>query len=108
MKLILFVFLVIAVILPLFGNAISLTVDWLWFKELNLESVFLTTLLTKAKIGALTTIVFIIIAFINIYTAMSLGRRKTPVLYYDIIEIPVVEQYRSMIDSVVLIFTALI
>ena len=108
MKLILFVFLVIAVILPLFANTIFLTTDWLWFKELNLESVFLTTLLTKAKIGALTTIVFIIIAFINIYTAMSLGRRKTPVLYYDIIEIPLVEQYRSMIDSVVLIFTALI
>jgi len=101
-------FLLIAVIIPLFRNLIILTVDWLWFKELNLESIFIKTLITKAEIGSFVSISFIIIVFINIFIAMKFGERKTPIIYRDIIEIPQVEAYRSTVDNAVFILTAII
>ena len=108
MKLLLVVFLIFAILLPLFGNIILLTTDWFWFKEINFENIFLTTLFAKTKVGSLVTVIFIIVVFINIYIAMNLGKRKTPVIYYDIIEIPQVETYRSTVDTAVFVLTAII
>lgn len=108
MKLLIIFFLLIAVIIPLFGNAIILTTDWLWFKEINFENIFITSLLAKVKVGSLVTILFITVVFINIYIAMNLGKRKTPLVYYDIIEIPQVEAYRSTVDTAVLTLTAIV
>ena len=58
------VLIVIAVLVFLFLCLIGFITDFLWFKELDYVSVFLTKLLTQLKIGIPTFIVVTFLAYV--------------------------------------------
>jgi len=53
----------------LLGQAIPLYTDWLWYKEVALESVFITILKAKLALGAIMGVAFFITLYINLYLA---------------------------------------
>ncbi|MBI2001262.1 MAG: UPF0182 family protein [candidate division NC10 bacterium] len=56
------------------GQILALYIDWLWFREVQFTSVFLTVLRTEVLLGAVTGAAFFLILYINVL----LGRRLTP------------------------------
>jgi uncharacterized membrane protein (UPF0182 family) len=56
------------------GQILGLYIDWLWFREVQFTSVFLTVLRTEVLLGAVTGAAFFLILYINVL----LGRRLTP------------------------------
>lgn len=60
-------FLFIGILLAI--NLIPLYIDWLWFNEVNLGTVFITVVSTKIVLGIAGAILFFIIIYINILYA---------------------------------------
>lgn len=60
-----FVIAFVALLLILSVNTLPLYVDWLWFTEVNLSSLFLTILSAKLFLGAAGAILFFVITFLN-------------------------------------------
>jgi uncharacterized membrane protein (UPF0182 family) len=55
--------------LALAGRMVGLYVDWLWFQEVRFETVFLTVLLTKLKVGLGLGLVFLALLGGNLWMA---------------------------------------
>ncbi|MGH9452665.1 MAG: UPF0182 family protein, partial [Terriglobia bacterium] len=66
-------FLLILFVAPLFGGGIDLLVDWLWFKHLGYEIIYLTVLKGRIAVSTFASFAFIIIVAINLLIA----RRST-------------------------------
>jgi hypothetical protein len=69
-------FFIIAFILPFVGKAVHLIVDYLWFKELNLTTLFTTTLVAQIGCGTAVGILAFALIFGNIILADRISRRS--------------------------------
>jgi uncharacterized membrane protein (UPF0182 family) len=57
---------------------VSIYPDWLWFENLGFSSIFWTMLLSKFGVGALFLLLFLLIAWLNFYSARRLNPKKVP------------------------------
>jgi uncharacterized protein len=60
------VVVVIFVVVPLAGQAITLYTDWLWFHEVGYASVFTTILWSKVLLGFLAAVVGFVVFYVNL------------------------------------------
>ncbi|NIS59831.1 MAG: hypothetical protein GTO13_03725 [Proteobacteria bacterium] len=57
---------------------VSIYPDWLWFENLGFFTVFWTTLLSKFGVGLAAWLVFILIVFLNLFSAKLSTKRVDP------------------------------
>ncbi|MBI4753339.1 UPF0182 family protein, partial [Candidatus Desantisbacteria bacterium] len=87
--------------LLLFGDAIRLYINWLWFQETGLEQVFTTTLLAKSQIGLITGGLFFILLFVNLLIARCVAAKKGPRIVEDnLFEIPKIDEFAPKINKI--------
>jgi len=63
-------------LLNLVGQLLGLYIDWLWFREVQFTSVFLTVLRTQLLLGAVTAGAFFLILYGNVLLARRLAPRE--------------------------------
>jgi len=86
-----FLFLIIIVafaLLSMVGQILGLYIDWLWFREVQFTSVFLTVLRTQVILGAVTAAAFFLILYINVLLALRLAPRDALVAVDDALGLP--------------------
>lgn len=93
MRIFLFLFIIIAVIVPFFFNIVDFSVDYIWFSQLGYGQIFETSLLTKIITGFTAAIIFFLISALNIYIAGSRKPLEIPVVSGNILEFPDIERY---------------
>jgi uncharacterized membrane protein (UPF0182 family) len=64
------------VLLNMTGQILGLYVDWLWFREVQFTSVFLTVLHTELLLGVVTGAAFFLILYGNVTLARRLAPRE--------------------------------
>lgn len=64
-------------VLPLFGRAVGILTDFLWFREIHLTNVFKTTIITKIGLGFGAGILAWLVIYGNIILAKRLSRRRS-------------------------------
>ncbi|MCX8053408.1 MAG: UPF0182 family protein [Armatimonadetes bacterium] len=69
---------IIALILIFGGALVSLLTDWLWFKDLGYERIFITRLLTRLEIGLLFGLLFFIVIYGNLWYARRIAPPPSP------------------------------
>lgn len=62
-------------LLSIGGRILGLYIDWLWFREVQFTSVFVTVLRTQILLGAVTAIAFFLILYANVLLAWRLAPR---------------------------------
>lgn len=80
----------------LLGQALPLYTDWLWFKEVAYEAVFLTILKTKLALGVFLGIAFFLIIYINLHIARRSPARDVLIELEDTLGLPsrhIIEPY---------------
>ncbi len=70
------------------GQILGLYIDWLWFREVQLTSVFVTVLRTEVLLGAVTGVAFFLILYINVLLARRLAPRDALVVADDALGLP--------------------
>jgi uncharacterized membrane protein (UPF0182 family) len=65
------------------GQLLGLYVDWLWFREMQFTSVFVTVLRTQILLGAITGAAFFLILYVNVTLARRLAPRTAVVAVED-------------------------
>jgi uncharacterized membrane protein (UPF0182 family) len=70
------------------GQILGLYIDWLWFREVQFTSVFVTVLRTEVLLGAVTGAAFFLILYINVLLARRLAPRDAPVVADDALGLP--------------------
>ena len=70
-------------LLSIGGQILGFYIDWLWFREVQFTSVFLTILRTQALLGAVTAIAFFLILYANVLLAWRLAPRDALVAVDD-------------------------
>ena len=78
-------------LLNMAGRILGLYIDWLWFREVQFTSVFVTVLRTQVLLGAVTAVAFFLIVYINVFLARRLARRETLVVADDALGLPIPE-----------------
>ena len=63
---------VAVVLLSTASQILGLYTDWLWFREVQFTSVFLTVLRTQVLLGAGTAVAFFLILYGNVFLARRL------------------------------------
>ena len=64
--------LIVLIILNCIPLIINFYVDWLWFKSLNYENIFLTIFKSKICLGFLMGLIFFVFAYANILIAKKM------------------------------------
>jgi hypothetical protein len=75
-------------LLNLVGQLLGLYIDWLWFREVQFTSVFLTVLRTQLLLGAVTAGAFFLILYGNVLLARRLAPREALVGADDALGLP--------------------
>ena len=75
-------------LLPMVGQILGLYTDWLWFREVQFTSVFLTVLRTQAILGVVTAAAFFLILYVNVLLAWRLAPREALVVADDALGLP--------------------
>jgi len=70
------------------GQILGLYIDWLWFREVQFPSVFVTVLRTEVLLGAVTGAAFFLILYINVLLARRLAPRDAIVVADDALGLP--------------------
>ena len=70
------------------GQILALYTDWLWFREVQFTSVFVTVLRTQALLGVVTGAAFFLILYINVLLARRLAPRDALVVADDALGLP--------------------
>ena len=70
-------------LLSMVGQILGLYTDWLWFREVQFTSVFLTVLRTQVILGVVTGAAFFLILYLNVLLAWRLSPRDAIVLADD-------------------------
>jgi uncharacterized membrane protein (UPF0182 family) len=70
------------------GQIVGLYKDWLWFREVQFTSVFLTVLQAQVLVGMVTGVVFFLILYGNVIVARRLSPRETLVAGDDVEGLP--------------------
>jgi len=91
------------VIFFLSGTLMSLYIDWLWFKEVFYESVFLKILTTKFIIGSLAGLLFFAFLYFNLLFASNYKPDALRVLDDGVFQIQQKEMIKPYIHHIILI-----
>src|SRR3990170_4092677 len=70
------------------SQLLGLYVDWLWFREVQFTSVFVTVLGTQVLVGAVTGAAFFLILYANVLLARRLAPRDVLVVAEDALGLP--------------------
>ena len=70
------------------GQMLSLYTDWLWFREVQFTSVFVTVLRTQVLLGVVTTAAFFLILYGNVILARWCAPREVLVAPDDTLGLP--------------------
>jgi uncharacterized protein len=70
------------------GRILGLYTDWLWFREVQFTSVFVTVLRTEVLLGVVTGAAFFVILYGNVALARRLARRDVLVVADDALGLP--------------------
>jgi uncharacterized membrane protein (UPF0182 family) len=84
--------------------------DWLWFREVQFTSVFVTVLQTQVLLGVVTGAAFFLILYGNVTLARRLATREALVVTDDLPELPspeILQPYLSRLTLPVSITLAL-
>jgi uncharacterized protein len=65
------------------GKILGFYADWLWFREVQFTSVFVTVLQTQVLLGVVTGVAFFLILYGNVTLAWRLARREALVVVDD-------------------------
>ena len=89
-------------LLSIGGQILGFYFDWLWFREVQFTSVFLTILRTQALLGAVTAIAFFLILYANVLLAWRLAPRDALVAVDDGFGLPSPELLEPYVRSLAL------
>jgi uncharacterized membrane protein (UPF0182 family) len=110
--LLLLIIIVAFVLLSMVGQILGLYTDWLWFREVQFTSVFVTMLRTQVILGVVTAVAFFVILYLNVLLAWRLSPRDAIVVADDALGLPgpeVLEPYiRRLAVPVSLILALLV
>ena len=70
------------------GRIVGFYTDWLWFREVQFTSVFLTVLRTQVLLGVVTSVAFFLILYGNVALARRLAPRENLVAADDSLGLP--------------------
>ena len=70
------------------GQLLGLYTDWLWFREVQFTSVFVTVLRTEVLLGVVTGVAFFLILYGNVTLARWLAPRDVLVAADDALGLP--------------------
>jgi hypothetical protein len=70
------------------GQVLSFYADWLWFREVQFTSVYVTVLQTQVLVGMVTGVAFFLIFYGNVTLAWRLARRQALVVVDDVPGLP--------------------
>src|SRR6059036_1665788 len=70
------------------GQIVGFYTDWLWFREVQFASVFVTVLQTQVLLGVVTGAAFFLILYGNVTLARRLATRETLVIADDLPGLP--------------------
>ncbi|HSC71925.1 MAG TPA: UPF0182 family protein [Candidatus Methylomirabilis sp.] len=70
------------------GQILALYADWLWFREVQFTSVFVTVLRTEVLLGVVTSAAFFVILYGNVALARRLAPRDVLVVADDALGLP--------------------
>ncbi len=101
------VFLVLMMILPLFGSGISLLVDWIWFAEEGFGVIYRTTLKAKIAMSGWASLGFFLFAGVNILIARSVSRRYGFQPPQGSVEFPTLDRLGGVLKKIVWLGLAL-
>jgi uncharacterized protein len=73
------------------GQLLGLYTDWLWFREVQFTSVFVTVLRTEVLLGVVTSAAFFVILYGNVALARRLAPRDVLVVADDALGLPSAE-----------------
>ena len=79
--------IIIVLLLICGGSLIGLYTDWLWFKSLDYQSVFMRMLSSKIELGAASGLVFFLIIYLNLWIAKKFTPTEDSAAYTDPITI---------------------
>ncbi|MGH9432281.1 MAG: UPF0182 family protein [Terriglobia bacterium] len=94
-------FLLIVFVAPLFSGGIDLLVDWLWFKHLGYEIIYLTVLKGRIAVSTLAGFAFIIFVAINLLIARRFAHKSAYRIHGEIIEFPGLDKFTSLFRGLV-------
>src|ERR1700693_4154646 len=80
--------LVALALLSTAGQTLGFYTDWLWFREVQFTSVFVTVLRTQVLLGMVTGVAFFLILYGNVTLARRLARREALVVAEDLPGLP--------------------
>ena len=75
-------------LLSMAGQILGLYTDWLWFREVQFTSVFVTVLRTQVLLGVVTAVAFFLILYGNVLLAWRLAPRDVLVVADDALGLP--------------------
>jgi len=84
----LLIIIVAFALLSMVGQILGLYTDWLWFREVQFTSVFLTVLRTQVILGVVTAAAFFLILYVNVLLAWRLTPRDAIVVADDALGLP--------------------
>ena len=70
------------------GQIVGFYTDWLWFREVQFTSVFVTVLRTQVLLGVVTGVAFFLILYGNVALARRLAPRDALVVVDDALGLP--------------------
>ena len=76
------------ILLSTAGQILGLYTDWLWFREVQFTSVFVTVLRTEILVGVVTGVAFFVILYGNVALARRLAPRAVLVVADDALGLP--------------------
>jgi hypothetical protein len=92
------------------GQTLGFYTDWLWFREVQFTSVFVTVLRTQVLLGMVTGAAFFLILYGNVTLARRLATRETLVVAEDLPGLPspeILEPFLSRLTLPVSVLLAL-
>ncbi len=90
------------VLLSTAGQIVGFYTDWLWFREVQFTSVFVTILRTQILLGLVTGVAFFVILYVNVTLAWRLAPRETLVVADDALGLPSPEVLEPYLRSLTL------
>src|SRR4030095_14499539 len=84
------------------GQIVSFYTDWLWFREVQFTSVFVTILRTQILLGLVTGVAFFVILYGNVALAWRLAPREKLVVADDALGLPSPEILRPYLRRLTL------
>src|SRR2546425_8318316 len=84
------------------GQIVGVYTDWLWFREVQFTSVFVTVLQTQVLLGVVTGAAFFLILYSNVTLARRLATRETLVIADDLPGLPSPESLQPYLGRLTL------